>query len=115
MEDPTELSAEIAAHMARWIADPVMRVRHVKDGHPLPPQVAARTMALAYVAGTTGGLSAAELARRLKMTPRQFSNYTGAARAEFGLRNPYFSGHSWNFGRKLLARHKSPSVAAGKK
>ena len=96
MHNRPELVADIAGRMMRWVSQPAL-----KDGRniggPRPPQVAARTLALAYVAGTTGNLSATKLARRLRMTPRRFAAYTAEARREFGLRNPHFSGHGWNF------------------
>ena len=99
MEQRAELVAEVAGRMMRWVTQPALRDgRNI--GGPRPPQVAARTLALAYVAGTTGDLSATKLARRLRMTPRRFATYTAEARREFGLRNPHFSGHGWNF-RKI--------------
>ena len=72
-----------------------------RDGRTIggsrPPQVAARTLALAYVDGTTGNLSATKLARRLRMPPSRFVAYTAEARREFELPNPHFSGNGWNF------------------
>jgi hypothetical protein len=98
MAEPRELAAAVADRMVRWIAEPGLtnaQARHLRG-----PQVAARTMALAYVAGTTGNLPARTLAKRLHITPQQFSSYTAEARRVFGLANPNFSGHAWRWGRR---------------
>lgn len=95
MHNRPELVADIAGRMMWWFSQPAL-----KDGRNIGGQrpVAARTYA--YVAGTTGNLSATRLADRLRTTPRRFAAYTEEARKDFGLRNPHFSGHGWNFGAK---------------
>lgn len=84
--------------MVRWIAEPGLS--DSPTYHPLGQQIAARTLALAYISGTAGERSAAKLAARLKMDPNHFRRYTVAARREFGIRNPHFAGHGWKWGRR---------------
>jgi len=94
-------TAEIAARMMAWVAEPGLVGGSVSPqrSEQVVRQIAARATALAYASGLTGDSSCVMLARNLQMSRRGFVNYTGEARRRFGLRNPYFSAHAWNFGR----------------
>ena len=84
--------AELVAKMTRWVNSPGLPGARSRSP---ALQVAARSLALSYVAGAAGPVSALALARRIGISPQKFYGYTRAARVEFGLRNPWFSGHDW--------------------
>jgi hypothetical protein len=101
MDPGPESIAETAARMTAWVNEPGLPGSHANRP---ALSVAARSLALSYVAGAAGPVSARDLAKRIGIAPRRFYNYTRQARLAFGLRNPWFSSHAWQSWPKTARR-----------
>jgi len=107
---PESERAELVAQMTRWVNGP--GIPGARSRNPAL-QVAARSLALSYVAGAAGPVSAALIARRIGISPQKFSGYVQKARSEFGMRNPWFSGHDWR--RSSVRMIRRPTGSGHKK